>query len=358
MRDLLEQISQSDNGVLTFAKKTYTKLTNFNTMSECRQKGKKVYLLLTPQYNNLGDHAIALSALAFLKKHYSDYLIVEITSNFYKNFNKRFKRYVNTQDLLFIIGGGFMGDLWGNLESLTRDIIKSFPKNKIVVLPQTIYYKSAENIPEAKSIYCAHDNLHVIAREQNTYNLCKNVFGLKRCYLLPDIVTICDLNVTVEKENVVGFCFRNDIERGKINMTKEEIAEAVKAFDKCMLQEITTLSKKAFISTAQRKRYVYDKIRQIGKCKLLITNRLHAMLFAYVSGTPCIAIDNVSNKVSGTYQWISECDYIKLYNGKEPFEKLIEELGNKDNVKKKNEMTDKLLETYKDVFYRIDRYTE
>ena len=65
MRDLLEQISQSDNGVLTFAKKTYTKLTNFNTMSECRQKGKKVYLLLTPQYNNLGDHAIALSALAF-----------------------------------------------------------------------------------------------------------------------------------------------------------------------------------------------------------------------------------------------------------------------------------------------------
>ena len=44
----------------------------------------------------------------------------------------------------------------------------------------------------------------------------------------------------------------------------------------------------------------------------LITDRIHGMLFAAVTGTPCIALDNVSKKVSGAYEWIQYLDYIQF----------------------------------------------
>ena len=36
------------------------------------------------------------------------------------------------------------------------------------------------------------------------------------------------------------------------------------------------------------------------------------MLFAALTGTPCIALNNVSGKVSGAYEWIRHLDYIQF----------------------------------------------
>ena len=35
------------------------------------------------------------------------------------------------------------------------------------------------------------------------------------------------------------------------------------------------------------------------------------MIFAYITGTPCYVFDNLSHKVSGVYEWIKDCGYIK-----------------------------------------------
>lgn len=47
---------------------------------------------------------------------------------------------LNDDDLIFLQGGGNLGDKWLNEERLRRTIIESFPNNKIVILPQTIYF--------------------------------------------------------------------------------------------------------------------------------------------------------------------------------------------------------------------------
>jgi pyruvyl transferase EpsI len=38
------------------------------------------------------------------------------------------------------------------------------------------------------------------------------------------------------------------------------------------------------------------------------------MIFSYITGTPCIAINNSSKKVEGTFQFISKCNFIKMAN--------------------------------------------
>ena len=45
--------------------------------------------------------------------------------------------------------------------------------------------------------------------------------------------------------------------------------------------------------------------------KLVITDRLHGMIFAAVSETPAIVIRNYNHKVSGSFEWIKSLPYIK-----------------------------------------------
>ena len=57
------------------------------------------------------------------------------------------------------------------------------------------------------------------------------------------------------------------------------------------------------------------------------------MLFAAVTGTPCIALDNVSKKVSGAYEWIQYLDYIQFKDEKEiTLDHIWDMLGKKNCV--------------------------
>ena len=47
--------------------------------------------------------------------------------------------------------------------------------------------------------------------------------------------------------------------------------------------------------------------------KVVVTDRLHCMIFCAITGTPCIVFDNSNNKISGVYdEWLSGCDFIKM----------------------------------------------
>lgn len=53
-----------------------------------------------------------------------------------------------------------------------------------------------------------------------------------------------------------------------------------------------------------------------SKSQLVITDRLHGMIFAYITGTPAIVLPNSNFKVEKCYEWIKDCGYIKFI--KEP----------------------------------------
>ena len=47
--------------------------------------------------------------------------------------------------------------------------------------------------------------------------------------------------------------------------------------------------------------------------KLVVTDRLHCMIFCAVTGTPCIAFDNSNKKISGVYKmWLGDLNYISV----------------------------------------------
>ena len=60
--------------------------------------------------------------------------------------------------------------------------------------------------------------------------------------------------------------------------------------------------------------------------KLVITDRLHAMIFAAITETPCVVILSKSHKVKGVYQWIKHLNYIKLVENLDTLKQSVEEV--------------------------------
>ena len=82
------------------------------------------------------------------------------------------------------------------------------------------------------------------------------------------------------------------------------------------------------------------KLREISSARLVVTNRLHMMIFAAITATPCIAIDNLTHKVLGVYQWIKPLPYIKLIENINDFQSILDELLKLDKCEYHTEMLD------------------
>lgn len=283
-------------------------------------------LINTPTHGNLGDHAIAIAEIEFFGLFLKDYAFLEIDGDSIRNNLYIWKKIIKPSDVICISGGGYLGDLWMNEENLVLDIISSFASNKIVILPQTVHYNMCsenEYLFRAQKIYSEHkENLLVCLREQKSYGFFEKHFPfVGNKYLCPDMVLFLNKEKDLHRQDVL-LCFRDD--REKISHGIEQIISVLDDF-KLEYNQISTVEEHG-IRPDERNIYLDVLLKKIASSKLVITDRLHAMLFCVITATPCIAFDNISGKVSGTYEWIKHLDYIKLCSDSKNIESLVDNL--------------------------------
>lgn len=219
-------------------------------------------------------------------------------------------------------------------ENIRRDAIERFPNNKIILFPQTIYFtkddKGNKELELSKKIYNNHKNLILVAREKVSYELMRKDFNKCKIIITPDIVLY--LNECANRINRSGalFCLRSDLE-SKINYdNKQCILQMLKSEYKEINVTDTGIDK--FIKKEERKQFFYEKLDEFKEAELVITDRIHGMIFAAITGTPCIALSNYNYKVKGTYEWIKGLNYIKFTDDIEKIPELIDELKKLNNI--------------------------
>lgn len=291
---------------------------------------KRFILLNEPDHGNLGDHAIAIAEIRFLKDFFPEIPIVEISGDFLRRNFFFIKLFVKNKDILMITGGGFMGSLWMREENLIRKIISSFPDNQIFFFPQTIFFtddnEGIKELKKSKTIYQTHQNIHMCLRDSNSYNLIKRYFPkLKNVHYFPDMVTyLNESNKEDSKRNGVLLCLRKDLEKSVDNQKLKKVLQFI--LEKgCLIRESGTVEP-FNISILDRKKYVEKKLSEFRENRLVITDRLHGMIFSTITGTPCIAFDNVSKKVSGVYEWLKNIEYIRIVNTYDEFLKAFDDI--------------------------------
>lgn len=293
---------------------------------------KRIFLIFTPEHNNLGDHAIAKAELEFLK----DYDVFEITSysvSLLLEFPKIFKKLLS-DDLIIFNGGGYLGTLWFKDELNLRKIINLCKDNNKIIFPQTIFYENDDfgksEFEKSKQIYNQCDNLILTARENVSYEIMKNAY--KNVYLIPDIVLSlneCKNNCT---RSGVQLTLRDDHEKtmskeyrdNLISYLTDKFGENIRFADMGADDDVPPENRNEALERH------FDKFRS---SELVVTDRLHGMIFSAITGTPCIVLNSKSPKVKGVYDWLfKDCEYITFTDDFEEMSAFIENIKGKNFV--------------------------
>ncbi|WP_319370804.1 polysaccharide pyruvyl transferase family protein [uncultured Ilyobacter sp.] len=316
---------------MTMKIKTYIQL-NFiylkgifyrNRFKEYKNK-KKIVLTLTPRHKNMGDHAIAFASKKFIVENFKDYNFIELdTVDLYK-YGIALKKFLTPNDIIMILGGGNMGDMYLQDEEQRRFIIKKFKNNNIISLPQTINFSDTERgrkeLEKSKKIYNSHKKLLLTAREKKSFEIMKKNFSKSRVVEIPDMVLYLNERINQRRDGVL-LCFRKDREGVLSREFKENIRILLmKKYEKVKVMD-TVLKKNVNKNT--RNVNLKRLLTEIRKSQFVITDRLHGMIFCVITGTPCLVLGTFNHKVTGVYKWIEELKYIKLITQEDLNEGLI-----------------------------------
>ena len=274
-----------------------------------------VWFIATPRHGNLGDHAIVESQYAFFEDLGLSSRIVEMSRQEYALLRERLPRLVHPDDCIVIDGGGNIGTLWIEEEYKMRDIITRFPDNPIFIFPQTAFFEDSEQgraeLTKSVRVYSSHPDLTVFCRDAATYDLFGRLFPKVRACYVPDMVLYRSREMHMPRGDRVLLCMRGDKEQtAESGETQKAVRDCLESagivYDLCSTVADYDIGKK------ERARELRAFLEKLSGARFVVTDRLHGMLFCAVTGTPCIALDNVSRKVSGGYAWIDHLPYIRL----------------------------------------------
>lgn len=290
-----------------------------------RNREEKIILLAgVHEAGNIGDHAISVAEREFMERYFPDYAIVEMPTSVFRPAAARINAVHCKHMVLAVPGGGFLGNLWPSEEKMFRQTLKVFRENKVVVFPQTIYFDGRDrnyrrDLDSSIRAYNSHGNLSIFIRDKSIDFLKENVVRTARVRLFsaPDIVLSLDRSGGCGhqgQETVrsgILFCFRSDKEKiqgeGAVRMLVEKARESdgeIRFTDTC---------EPYMIPPAMRGFATEKKFAEFRSARLVVTDRLHGMIFAAITGTPCVALDNVSGKVRGVWEtWLRDTPYVRF----------------------------------------------
>lgn len=287
-----------------------------------------ILFVLTPTHGNLGDHAIAEAASDLLHDMQISY--TEVTTSELKLLSRYHKLKIMNGRPILVNGGGNLGTLWPKVEKLFREIIKSTPKSKIICLPNTIYYEPSsagkKELQQSRKIYNGHEHLVLCAREEQSFELMQHNY--RHVILVPDMALF--MNKCTQGTERIGcmLCLRNDIERTRTESETKVIQEQTRKLFNTHVK-ISDMNIGRTVSVTQRHSVLEEKFTEFRSVELVITDRLHGMIFSAITGTPCIILNSKSPKVKGCFHWIKALDYMCFVDTPQDITKAYETIKGK-----------------------------
>lgn len=270
---------------------------------------KTAYLLATPTHDNIGDLGIVVAEEKFLKECGYKKVVIIIMGDCWE-YPRLLARLLPRHAPVYLQGGGNMGDIYLD-EQLRRIMFLILEKHDVVLFPETLFYRDTieGNKEKTASIqYYNKKNITIAARELPSYKMMRNLYPQANVILTPDIVLSLPPQIFRKNRNGILLCFRNDQEKYVTQKAVNELQSNLEK--KGYLCAITSMIYYKCIVAGMWENVVKEKMEEIASARLLITDRLHGMIFAALTQTPCIVLGNNNHKVEGVYQWIKDLLYI------------------------------------------------
>jgi pyruvyl transferase EpsO len=262
-----------------------------------------VVLVGIPRHRNLGDLFIAYGEMLFLAQ-------TSLVPSLVIDDEEPLPSQVPEGTVFFTHGGGNIGDLWLGPSKQRESLIRAFPDHKVIVFPQSVYYADKTKERDSLAWLATFPNLHVCVRDMPSYStLIAGGLSEANVHLVPDMAFMigsltplyahAPFNVSLlartDKEKasdgLVRYAskqarhhsgvFMHDWKEAKSLGAGNVQAEALNHSPEWRVMLLTGRGNKAI--TAGR---------------MFVSDRLHGMIMALLTGRPHFFHDNSYKKVS------------------------------------------------------------
>lgn len=279
-----------------------------------RHKRKIIYALTpSPSLSNVGDHAQVIAIRAWIRKHFPSLPVIEVDKNQARYFVLALKWLVQRSDIFFLHSGGNLGDrgMWS--ESARRLLINTFTNNKIISLPQTIYFSDTpvgrRERENSRRIYAVHPELTIIGRDPRSGELAAELFPNAQTFCMPDFVLSLNGNFSdvQNRPPKILLCLRHDNESILSDNQRNEIAKSLPY--PCTYYD-TTLGRP--ININEREAVLEDTLQLFRSHDVVVTDRYHGLIFAVLCRKPCVVLRTVDHKLTSAMDWFKDLPFVEL----------------------------------------------
>ena len=272
----------------------------------------KVVVCLAADYGNLGDVAITIAQIDFLKRLLPTYEIIEYPISITFKEIKALSECIDNNDVITLIGGGNTSEQYDDIEYCREFLIKRFKRNRIISFPQSNEIPQAGNRFTRALIhsYMKCSNLLYFARDKYSLQFMKDILPELNCELAPDIVFSNMYPPRMGSGSYILLLLRHDSEKSMSASFESELIETAKRISSIRISD-TVLPieyQKSDLHGAMDS--LIDEIRESS---LVITDRLHGMILSYVNHTPCLVYGNQNMKIQGAYEMIMKSQMVSLF---------------------------------------------
>ena len=300
-------------------------------------------LLDVPNHYNIGDQLICEGELTYLQR-------LPVKRQYMANLTYCDFKRIPSDGLILLHGGGNFGDIWRWHQNFKTEVISAFPKSKIIIFPQTVYYKDNNLLRRDAGLFNQHPDLTICARDTKSFEILKSHFTKNNILLVPDMAFCLNLGKYIKNEetNKVLILERQDKELNQsfdLNGLKDNIRTRKKIevrdwppMERNMGTKMSNAMSKAddIISTMLVKKpgfkniinhsygfkrrdlskwYMLQGINFINNYDEIYTTRLHGYILSVLLDKKVNLIDNSYGKNSTFYNtWMKEFENSSLIN--------------------------------------------
>lgn len=285
--------------------------------------GSSIYYIDYPVYNNGGDLLIMKGAEAFFRDNG-----IRVRARYsVLDFPERLS--IPGNQIIVLQGGGNFGDLYPVHQRLREKIVAQYPFHRIVILPQTIFYREEEQFDRSALVFNKHRDVHLFVRDPSSYAMAAKKFDRCSIYLSPDMAhQLWPIRPTTSPGKELLCFFRTDIERtgeqGRLETNVQgDYLDWSSLYNKVEKKSISMIGKMMARSSGalplhtiwdRYSDYLVEKaIKRFSAYRRVKTSRLHGHILSCLMDKPNGLLDNSYGKNSSYYHtWTNEIPTVRL----------------------------------------------
>lgn len=303
----------------------------------CPLIGEVDYIFLdVPYYTNIGD--------TLIYKGTEDFLAALPGRCLYKTAIENYAKPLISEDVVILFqGGGNFGDIWRRHTEFVLRVLEEFPRNRAIILPQTIYYENTDIMEADACLMGKHSRLTICARDRVSYGLALTHFSANDVLMLPDMAFCIEPSfLNTYRQPVKGkslFFKRKDQEFADYDFQQHMVAQGPLdelewpsmqmdlLVSKILLQlkRISSAGNKIGIGAFTRRlldwyaQSIYIPwllkvgIQFISQYQKVYSTRLHGAILSILLDKPLVFFDNSYGKNGSFYDtWLKDFDKVRF----------------------------------------------